>query len=148
MTLGEVKKGLLQAMQTVFTKAKYKYYSMSVVENYERPCFFTQLKVTSSEALNFNTRQLYGTLYIDHFAESVDESGALSMVQTLQNAFGLAVQAGYRYVYVEGLDYDFIGTERTHLQITVDLSWTDRIRHGNEDAPIMGAAKINKILED
>ena len=147
MTLGEVKKGMLLAMQKIFPKSKYKYYSMAVVENYERPCFFTQLKVSSSRAVNYNARQIEGTLYIDFFDETVDEARALIMVQMLQEVFGLSVPVGKRFVFIENIDYDFIGTEKTHLQLMIDLMWTAQIDH-SQDLPIMESVKINRRMED
>lgn len=145
MTIKDVKNGLIECMQTIFPKSEYKYYSMAVVENYDRPCFFVQLKATDTSPANYNSRNMYGALYIDHFQESVDESKALDMIQKLQDGFGLAVTIGDRAVYVENMDWDFIGSERNHLQITIDLMWTVRIDH-SETLPIMESAEINSKI--
>lgn len=134
-------------MQRVFPKSQYRFYSMAVVERYDRPCFFIQLKATDTSPANFNVRNMYGTLYIDYFPATVNESEMLEVVEKLQEVFGLAVMVGSRAVYIEGMEWDFIGQERNHLQITVDVLWKVRIRHAVEE-PLMTAAEIKTKMEE
>lgn len=134
-------------MQRVFPKSQYRYYSMAVVERYDRPCFFMQLKATDTSPVNLNVRNMYGTLYIDYFPATVNESEMLEVVEKLQEVFGLAVMVGSRAVYIEGMEWDFIGQERNHLQITVDVLWKVRIRHTVEE-PLMRAAEIKTKMEE
>lgn len=147
MTIKQVKNGLIACMQTIFPKSEYKYYSMAVVEKYDRPCFFVQLKATDTSPANYNSRNMYATLYVDYFGKTVNESEMFDLIQKLQDGFGLAVKIGDRAVYVENMDWDFIGTERNHLQIVIDLMWKIRIDHV-ENLPLMESAQINRKLEE
>lgn len=147
MTLGELKKGLLDSMQTIFPKEQYKFYSMDVVEGFDRPSFFTQLKPVDANPNNYNSRNNHFSFYIDYMQESVDECDALDKIQQIRDLFGLSVQIGDRHVKVIDFDYDFIGTDRNIPEIVVDLEWMDRIEH-EISAPIMESAEIISQMEE
>lgn len=147
MTIAEVKAGLLAKMQTIFPESKWKYYGMDVVEGFERPCFFTQLKLVDSSPSNFNSRNIQATFYINVMQKSIDEADALDLIQRLQDLFGLAVRIGDRAVHVTNMDYDFIGTDRNIPEISFDLEWGAEISH-KENLPLMESAEIKQNMED
>lgn len=136
MTIIDVKKGLLEQMQTIFPKTKYKYYAVGITEGFERPSFFTQLKPTSIETVNFNTRSVTSTLYITFHQEVFDEAVALKVIEQLKDLFCLYVKIGDRAVKVEGFSFEFVGNDDDTAQITVDIQWSEKIEHLN-DAPLM-----------
>ena len=114
-------------METIFPKSEYKYYSMDVVEGFDRPCFFTQLKPVDTNPQNFNTRNNILTFYITHFQKEVDEYEMLSVIDQLRNLFGLAVKIGDRAVKVDNFEWDYVGTDRNIVEISVDIQWMDKI---------------------
>lgn len=153
MTLIDVKKALIGKMKQVFPTSKYKYYSMAVVEKYERPCFFTQLKPIDTSPSNYNTRQMKATFYINYMQDKIDEADILDTIQKLQDAFELAVpvqlQDGkIRYLHVDDMDWDFIGTDRNIPEITIDISWGAEVVRNKPTAPLMEGANIILNMEE
>lgn len=155
MTLKEVKAGLLDLMKTIFPAqstempdgAGYHYYSMAVSEGMKRPCFFTQLKPVDMSSVNYNTRNNDMTFYITYFQEEIDEEDMLDVIQSLRDLFGLDVKIGDRYIKVSDFSWDFVGTERNVLEISVSLNWMDEIEHNRNTQPLMETAVINQKLE-
>lgn len=129
MTLVEIKKGLLKHMMSLFPNDKYKYYSMDVIEGFDRPCFFTQLKPVETDPQNYNSRNNVLTFYINYFQVEVDEMDMLEKIDLLRNTFGLAVKIGVRAVKVSNFTWNFIGTDRNALEISFDIQWMDKIEH-------------------
>lgn len=146
MTISELKKGLLDLMQSNFPAKKYKYYAMDVKEGYKRPSFFTKLKPVSMEASNYNTRNNQVMFIINFMQERIDEVEALATIQQIRDLFGLSVKIGDRAVDVTGFDFDFVGSEQNIPEITIDLEWMDRIEH-TVDEPVMKSVEINRKME-
>ena len=147
MTILEVKKGLIDKMKTVFTEDKYEYYGFDVKEGYKRPCFFTQIKPVDISPLNYNSKKIQATFYIDYLQKSINEVDALSVTQKLQDLFELYVKIGDRAVYVNGFDWDYVGTNKNIIEISIDLEWYVRISH-NEEFPIMETANLKTEMEE
>lgn len=145
MTFLEVKKGLIAKMQEAFPKKEYKYYSKAVVENYERPCFFTQI-ITDSEPSNYNSEYVSGTLYIDCMQKTVDEIMMLGMVHKIRTLFGLYIKTDAGCIYIDKVSHDFNGSEKNVIQIQVDFHYMETIEHVNE-APLMESVFLNEEME-
>ena len=145
MTLTELKGGLLALLKTIYPK--YKYYSAAVVEGYDRPCFFTQLKPVDMGTENYNSRKNRMIFYITYMPKRVDEAESLCMIQEMRDLFGMYVKIGGRVVYVESFDWNFIGTDRNILEMSVELYWLDRIEH-NTDAPVIEQVVTSKEMEE
>lgn len=149
MTLKEVKTGLLTLMQTKYPD--YKYYSMAVVEDFDRPSFFTQIKPVDTTPINYNSRMSIYAFYITVFQEEVDEVALLDVIDTLRDLFELSVRIksaeGNRSVDVNDFEFDFVGTDRNVAQIIVTLQWQDRIDHTN-NAPLMESVEFNQTMEE
>lgn len=118
-----------------------------VVENYERPCFFTQIVPVSNQGENYNTRKKVVLFYITIFQNEVDEAEALDMIDTIQDLFGLAVKIKDRAVDVTDFDWQWIGTEKYVPELSITLEWYDDIIH-EDDSPIIGSVAINSRLEE
>ena len=147
MTLAELKKGLLSHMMTIFPKDRYKYYSMDVIEGYDRPCFFTQLKPVDTAPHNYNSRNNVLTFDINYFSEEVDELEMLTVVDQLRDLFGLAVKIGDRAVKVDNFEWDFVGTDRNILEVSIDVQWSDKIEHAETD-DIVESVETNTRMEE
>lgn len=148
MTISELKKGLLEKMQSIFPKEKYKYYSMAVVEGYKRPSFFTSIKPVRMEPVNYNSRINVVTFYINYMQLHIDEAAALDVIQKIRDLFGLSVKINDRYVDVIGFDYDFIGTEQNIPEISIELEWMDQIEHVNNQPLMMSVETNMKNMEE
>lgn len=146
MTLAEIKKGLLGRMMTVFPSDEYKYYSMSVVEGFTRPCFFTQLKPVETEPQNFNTRNNVLTFYITYFQKEVDEMDMLEKIDQIRSLFELSVKIGHRSVKVNNFEWDYVGTDRNVAEISFDIQWMDRIKH-EETEQMIETVQTNTKME-
>lgn len=145
MTLKELKSGIVTLIKSQFPNIKI--YSMSVVENVKRPAFFMQLKPTTMEPTNYNSRRNQVSLYIDYLQKVIDEGEILEVIDSLRDLFGLSIKIGDRAVDVIGFDYDFIGTERNIAEISIDLEWSDRIIR-NVTAPLMETLELNEELHE
>ena len=147
MKIAEVKKGLLDQMAVAFPKKKFKYYSQAVVENYERPCFFTQLKPIDMSPENHNTVKNTFAFYITYMPKSVDEVEQYEVVEKIREIFGLYIKVGDRAVDVTEFEYDFTGTNRNVLQITVTLEWMDHINRKVTE-PVIESVELLNRMED
>lgn len=147
MTLAELKKGLLTLMKSVFPENEYHYYSMDVMEDYDRPCFFTTLKPVDTDPANYNSRNNIVTFYIDYFQEEVDELNLLNTIDKLRDLFGLFVNIEGRAVKTSGFEWDFVGAERYTAEIKVDFQWMDRIEHVQPEEMIE-SVYTNTEMED
>lgn len=146
MRLKELKTALLELMQSKYPKTKYKYYSNAVVEKYQRPCFFTQLKLSPQEPTNYNTRTNRASFYIEFMQKTINEPEQLDMIDELRELFGLFVKVGDRALDVLNFEFDYIGTDRNTLEISIDLEWSEKIMH-KETAEIMETLGLNETIE-
>lgn len=145
MTLTELKAALIKLLKTKYPD--FKYYSTSVMENYTRPCFFTQIKPVEADITNYNTRSNRVVFYVTYLAKKSDEAETLQMVDDIRDLFGLYVQVGERAVRVESYDWDFIGDDRNIPDISIGLYWYDRIEH-KTDAPLIEEVYTKEELEE
>ena len=148
MTILEVKKGMLLQMQKILPKSKYKYYAKAVVEEYQRPSFFTQIVPLQMEPENYNSRSNVATFYIAYMQESADEADALEVIQRIRDTFGLYVMVGNRAVKITDFEYSFAGTERNIPEITMNLEWMDRIEHKETDQVMESLILKRKMKEE
>ena len=146
MTLIEVRKGLNNLLSTIFPKSEYRYYGADVTEGYQRPCFFTQLQPVQMRAENYNTYFNQVTFYINYIQEEVNEADMLKKAEAIRELFQIYVKIGDRALDVTSFEFDFTGTEKNILEISIDLEWMDHIEH-KTDQPIMADFFIRKKEE-
>jgi hypothetical protein len=146
MTFKDLKAGLIGLLQTKYPPDQYHYYSMAVIEKFDRPCFFTQLKPVAAEPENHNTRSNQFMFYITAMQKEIDEANMLDMIYDIRKIFGLYVKIKDRAVDVTGFDWDFVGTDRNIAELSVSLEWADRIEH-KEDEPVMESVEISQEME-
>ncbi|MCI8408705.1 MAG: hypothetical protein HFJ09_05460 [Lachnospiraceae bacterium] len=143
MTLIEVKKGLNEALQTLYQPPKYQFYGVDVVEGYQRPCFFTKLQSIQMQPENYNTYFNQAAFYITYMQKEVDEVDIMKKVEEIKELFKLYIKIGKRAIDVTNFDYDFIGNDKNILEISIDLEWMDRIEH-KTNQPLMADFFIRK----
>ena len=142
---GDVKKALIDVLKKIFGK-KYKYYGIEVSEGYEKPSFFTQMIPIDTGNETINTANSAYSFVITCFQEKIDEADALETFSKIREGYGLKVKIGNRYINVTDVDYDFVGEKRNILQVTVNVSFKDKIEK-EETAPIMREIEITKKME-
>lgn len=145
MALKDVKKGLIALLKTKYPD--YHYYSMAVTEGYERPSFFTQLKPVSLNPVTERVRENIVAFYIDYFQEKVNEADIFEKIEEIKKLFGTHVMVEGRALDVQSFDYDFIGTDRNILEISIELEWMEKIEHINTQ-PVMESAFFNTEMEE
>lgn len=152
MTLADIKKKCLEIMKQHYPTTQYKYYSNAVVENFVRPCFFTEITIDQSDTASSEAEHFLGTFSIEILQKVIDEAGALEIATTLKKAFGryimvnLSDRTDERTVRVKGFDFDFVGTENNVPVITVDLEWYDCITD-TEGADPMDDVEVSLVVE-
>lgn len=147
MTILEAKKMLIDVIKTVYPASQYKYYSMAVVEGYERPCFFTQLKIIENQPSNYNSRRIRANFYIDYMQKEVDEADYLEVAESLQEAFGLYVKNENGVIYVGDVNWQYVGSERNVIEISVEVEWGVPIIH-EDSSPLMNNFGLNLEMEE
>lgn len=145
MTIKGVKKGLNALLASKYPDIKL--YSKAVVEGYKKPCFFTQIKPISMENRTKTTRYNLATFYIEYMQEELNEADMLDKIEEIRNLFGLYVKIGDRAVDVTDFDFDYVGTDRNILEISLDIEWLDRIEHETNE-PTMESLVFSKETEE
>ena len=151
MTLSEIKKACIAVMQTKYPTSQYKYYSNTVVERYERPCFFTELNIDQSEPASSGADHILATFSIEILQDVLNEAKALEIATTLRGAFGRYVLVKQtdqpdRAVDIRGYDFEFAGTEDNIPVISVMLEWYDNAMK-TETADLMEDVEVSLKLQ-
>jgi len=142
-----LKEGLNALLQTKYPKTKYKYYSMAVVEGYDRPCFFTQIRPIDASPVNYNTRHHQVVFYITILQKQVDEEEMLRMIQEVQDLFGLNVKIEKKSLNVTDFDWQYAGTDRNVPEISIGLEWLEKIVH-EVNEPLVERVITEKEMEE
>jgi hypothetical protein len=79
--------------------------------------------------------------------EELDEADMLDKVEEIRNLFVLYVKIGDRAVDVTGFDFDYVGTDRNILEISLDIEWCDEIKHETNE-PTMESLVFSKETEE
>lgn len=147
MRLVQLKTGIVSLMKKKYPSPEYKYYSKMVIESYDRPSFFLRLAPiqNSRETTNFRSKQF--ALYITYFQPILDEVDMLTKVDEIEELFGNYIQIGDRAIDVTGFDFDYLGTDRNILEVTIDLEWMDLIEK-IETADLMESVSLKREMED
>lgn len=128
----ELKKSMLAVLKERYPSG-YRFYGTEVEEGYEKPSFFTQLIPVMMEN---SAQQVTDNLFlfvITYFQKQRDETDALEKVSEIQEAYGLKVRVGNRYVNVTEVSCDFVGNGGNILQIQVTISYKDQIGKKEEE---------------
>ena len=138
MTFFELKKTLIQKMQTLYPATEYRYYGVEVVEGYAKPAFFTQLKPITMDFANRNSTENVLAFYITYFQKQVDEADMLRKIDGIRELFGSFIRVGDRAVDVSGFSFDYEGNDRNILEVSFDLEFFGKLER-EVDAEMIGA---------
>ena len=147
MNLVELKTGIVSLMKKKYPSPEYKYYSKVVIESYDRPSFFLRLAPiqNSRETTNFRSKQF--VLYITYLQPILDEVDMLTKVDEIEELFGNYIQIGDRAIDVTEFDFDYLGSDRNILEISINLEWMDRIKK-TETEDLMESVSMKREMED
>lgn len=152
MDFKDVKAGLNKALQTLYpissddpTVKTYGYYGIEIDEGYDTPCFFTKLETGESRVSNKNTLYHHVVFYINYFPDIIDEIDIFNKVDAIRDLFaiGCPIKSGDddRYIECIGYDWDFGGTKKNMLEISVDFEYHTSL-YRPPDAELMKDAQI------
>ena len=71
----------------------------------------------------------------------------LETIDKLRNLFELSVRIEDRSIDVEGFDWDFVGTKRNILEVSIDLQWDEKIEH-LDNAPLIESVEMTNEMEE
>ena len=138
MTLLELKKALIQKMQTLYPATEYRYYGIEVVEGYAKPAFFTQLKPVTMDSANKNSTENVLAFYITYFRKQTDEVDMLRKIDGIRELFGSFIRVGDRAVDITDFSFDYVGNDRNILEVSFDLEFFGKLEQ-EADAEMIGA---------
>ena len=138
MTFFELKKTLIQKMQTLYPATESRSYGVEVVEGYAKPAFFTQLKPITMDFANRNSTENVLAFYITYFQKQVDEADMLRKIDGIRELFGSFIRVGDRAVDVSGFSFDYAGNDRNILEVSFDLEFFGKLER-EVDAEMIGA---------
>ena len=146
MNLKELKAGIVSLMKSKYPSDKYKYYQKVVFEGYTRPSFSLKLTPISVTSQTTNVLEKSYALNITYFQPILDEEDMLDKIDGIQELFGNYIKIGDRAVDVTDYDYEYLGTDRNIIEISVSLEWFDRIINA-DDQPVMDDLDLTTKLE-
>ena len=138
---------MIDILKKEYPEDNYQYYSMDVVEGYDRPCFFTQILPLDMRPENLNSRKCEVVFYITIMLEIADEAMELDMIERIRELFGLYVKIGEKAIDVTDFDWSYSGTDRNVPEISVTLEWYERIEH-KTDAQLIEQVITNQEMEE
>jgi hypothetical protein len=152
MTLAEIKKKCIAIMKSKYPTSTYKYYSNAVVENFVRPCFFTEITIDQTEPASSDAEHYLGEFSIEVLQDKIDEAKALEIANTLRLAFGRYFmvdvdQGKKRAVKVRQFNFEFAGTDDNIPVITIMFEWFDRGLLPSETADMMTDVDVSLKVE-
>lgn len=146
MTLLELKKALVQKMQTLYPSTEYRYYGVEVVEGYVKPAFFTQLKPVTMDFANKNSTENVLAFYITYFQKQTDEADMLRKVDGIRALFGQYLQVGGRAVDITDFSFDYVGNDRNILEVSFDLEFFGKLEQ-ETGAELISAVETKVEME-
>lgn len=114
---------------------QYKIYGKEIKEDYDLPCFFTEILDKGSKAETKNFAKGGFTIKITYFQEIKNELDQLEKVDEIKDLFGLIFCVGNRKLTVGEFSHDFIGEYQDILQISVDIDYKENTQKADM-API------------
>lgn len=146
MTLLELKKALIQKMQTLYPATEYRYYGIEVVEGYAKPAFFTQLKPVTMDSANKNSTENVLAFYITYFQKQTDEVDMLRKIDGIRELFGSFIRVGDRAVDITDFSFDYAGNDRNILEISFGLEFFGKLEQGT-GAGLISAVETRLEME-
>lgn len=123
MKLKDFKKDCNKLLSETF-ESKYPIYGTETTDGYKRPAFFTELLPRTWQRKNRNIVEVGLTYKLTFLETTHNEATCLSIVDSVQEAFGWTVKAAGKTWLCDSIDYDWIDTGNDVLQVTIDFANT------------------------
>jgi hypothetical protein len=104
---------------------RYKIYGKEIKENYNPPCFFTEIIDGGSEAETKNFAKGRFTIKITYFQKEKNELDQLEKVDEIKDLFGLIFCVGNRKLTIGEFSSDYIGEYQDILQISIEIDYRE-----------------------
>ncbi|MDE6055654.1 MAG: hypothetical protein K2G55_18285 [Lachnospiraceae bacterium] len=104
---------------------QYKIYGKEITEDYDEPCFFTEILDGGSRAETKNFAKGSFTIKITYFQKVKNELDQLEKVDEIKELFGLFFSVGDRKLTVGDFSHDFTGEHQDILQISVEIDYKE-----------------------
>ncbi len=121
----EIKKAINELLKGRYPPPQYKIYGKEIKEDYDLPCFFTEILDKGSKAETKNFAKGGFTIKITYFQEIKNELDQLEKVDEIKDLFGLIFCVGNRKLTVGEFSHDFIGEYQDILQISIDIDYKE-----------------------
>lgn len=115
ITVIDLKKAMIQLL-----KKKYSYpvYSNDVIEGYERPSFFVQLKPVNISDISVNRSYNKYQIYIIYFQKVKDEVENLKKIDELKELIGMKVTVNQQLLQTSEFEFEWVGEREDILQVS------------------------------
>lgn len=100
-------------------------YGNDTVDGYEPLSFFSEILSKGLKHSSRNYMEKGATYKLTLFEKTHDEAFCLDVFEKIQEAFGMTIRIGNRYLLVGEISSDFIGENANILQISIDFDWID-----------------------
>jgi len=114
---------------------QYKIYGKEIKEDYDKPCFFTEILDGGRKAETKNFAKGRFTIKITYFQEVKNELDQLEKVDEIKDLFGLVFCVGNRKLTVGEFSHDFTGEYQDILQISVEIDYKENTQKA-DTAPV------------
>jgi hypothetical protein len=109
-------------------KYKYEVYGHEVVEGYQKPSFFVNIKPKTISSGSVFYKKLAYTINITYFQETTDEIDNLIKIEELQVLFGNNLKINTNSsINISEYDYDFVGENSNILQLSMETEFFNKL---------------------
>lgn len=145
MTFSDIQIAVVKILKDNFPNHNIQ--SIMKVEQVKRPAFFVYMKPIISEPSGKYARHNIMALYIDYFQDVKNEKDMYDAAYIIRDAMGISFPAGDGYANVMEFDWDFVGSERNIMEISVELEYYDAVGT-KEEADTMESLEIITTLRE
>lgn len=150
----DIKEELIRLLRIQFPDCMV--YGIEVIEGYDRPSFFVDIRLVNREQESVNLYSEYYNVSLTYFQESVNEADNHSKLEGITDMLiskdkknrkkTLTLNIKDRFLPVTGLEMEYIGERNNILQINFDLRFFNA-KEKEDEGPNMGELILNKGME-
>ncbi|MDY3973580.1 MAG: hypothetical protein SOY76_02980 [Veillonella caviae] len=129
---------------------RYPVYSDEVKEDFQKSCFFVQLLITRiPQTINFEEVNLSIVITFLANKEDKNEETYLDIEDRIESLFSIGFFCLSRFIKVDRIQTDRVGTEDDILQITIDAPYLEKVSwKKKENSELMEEIEVNLRVEE
>lgn len=124
----EIKKAINELLKKKYPSEQYKIYGKEIKEEYNTPCFFTEILDNGGAAETKNFANGSFTIKIVYFQKEKNELDQLEKVDEIKDLFGLFFCIGNRKLTISDFSHDYIGEYQDILQISIEIKYKENTK--------------------